>query len=138
MLYDILSVHVVTLATSQSLCPSPISDAGTLAGFCASRWATLLDDPRGITFSPVNGDLLVVERGQNRITGAVGRSRAPSVTIKSSSLTTDVAFFDANGDGESASPEERVVLAKAPGINHGIAINGRYLYASSATTLYRC
>lgn len=83
------------------------------AGFCAWIWASGVSTPRGIEAAP-NGDLLVVERGGGRIS----------------------ALFDMNGDGTVAM-NERAVLASASGLNHGIALNGGFLYASSATTVYR-
>jgi glucose/arabinose dehydrogenase len=60
------------------------------------------------------GDLLVVERSLSQVT----------------------LLFDGNADGTSG-PNERVVLATAAGLNHGIAVGGGFLYASSATTVFR-
>jgi glucose/arabinose dehydrogenase len=45
-------------------------------------------------------------------------------------------LFDDNGDGVS-SASERMAIAQAPGLNHGIALYGGYLYATSASTVYR-
>jgi len=77
------------------------------------RFATGIPRARGLAIAP-NGDVFV--------------NAAGSVT----------ALFDADGDGVSGS-DERETFATAPGLNHGIAFSpdGRYLYASSDTTVYR-
>ncbi len=82
-------------------------------GFCASEWATGLGQPRGIFVAP-NGDVLVVERQEGQVT----------------------VLWDDDGDRVSG-PSERALLAKAPGLNHGVTIHGGFLYASSATTVFR-
>jgi glucose/arabinose dehydrogenase len=81
--------------------------------FCAWVWASGLAEPRGLATAS-GGDLLVVERGTARV----------------------LVLFDDDGDGVSG-PAERAVVATASGLNHGIALAGGYLYASSPTTLYR-
>ena len=82
-------------------------------GLCAWVWARVLAQPRGM-IGVEGGDVLVVERGRSRV----------------------VALFDGDGDGVSGE-DERAVLAEAEGLNHGIALQGAALYASSATTVYR-
>jgi len=77
-------------------------------GFCAELWANGLSRPRGI-WTASNGDILVVESGNSQIT----------------------VLWD---DGQRVS---RKVLATQSGLNHGIAVYGDYLYASSPSTLYR-
>jgi glucose/arabinose dehydrogenase len=57
---------------------------------------------------------LVLERSENRV----------------------ALLHDDNGDGVSGD-DERVELASAPGLNHGVSVSGGYLYASSDTTVYR-
>ncbi len=49
-----------------------------------------------------------------------------------------VVVYDDDGDGVSA-PQERQTFATAPGLNHGLAFSrdGKFLYASSDTTVYR-
>jgi len=47
-----------------------------------------------------------------------------------------LALWDDNHDGRNDN-SERAVLAAAAGLNQGIAINGGFLYASSATTVFR-
>ncbi len=89
-----------------------LTNAAVPAGYCAWTFAENLDGPRGITTDSA-GQLLVVERGSNRIT----------------------MLYDADVDGIS-SDAERVVIAQAPGLNHGIALNAGKLYASSDTTVY--
>ncbi len=102
---------------STSTCVGPpsaaLANAWVPSGFCAWTWASNLGSPRGIARN-ANGDILVIERGQGRIT----------------------LLHDDNGNGVSEG-NERVVLATSNGLNHGIAINGGYLYASSSTTVYR-
>lgn len=103
------------LGTSTCVGPSSaaLANASLPSGFCAWTWASNLGSPRGITRN-ANGDILLIERGQGRIT----------------------LLHDDNGNGISES-NERVVLATSSGLNHGIAINGGYLYASNSTTVYR-
>lgn len=79
--------------------------------YCAYIWASDLNRPRGIVVDS-NGDVLVSDDG--RI----------------------VLLHDDDGNGISDSTE-RLVLRTQPGLNHGIAINAGYLYASTPTTVYR-
>ncbi|MCA9562119.1 MAG: PQQ-dependent sugar dehydrogenase [Myxococcales bacterium] len=90
-----------------------VSNASVPDGFCAYYWATGLGSPRGLTIAP-NGDVLVVNRNSGQV----------------------LATFDQDGDGVSGD-EERAVIASASGLNHGIAVDDGYLYASSSTTVYR-
>jgi len=106
----LLFVFILSLYAT---CPDTYKNAAYPKNFCARAWASTLSYPRGI-YVASNGDLLVVEAGRNQIT----------------------ALYDSNGDGVS-DLNERVVLAKAPEINHGIDWFGGYLYASSTTTVYR-
>jgi len=76
--------------------------------FCASVYTSGLSSPRGLVVAS-NGDVLVLESGKNLV----------SVLWNVSGVI------------------QKNTLASAPGINHGIAINGPYLYASSPTTVYR-
>ena len=111
-----------TAATAQgaqepgSGCAAPIhaliENAGVPEGFCAWRWATDLGAPRGIIVDD-SGDVLVV-------------SRADSTLL----------LHDDDGDGIST-VDERLTLASLPGLNHGLALNAGYLYASTPTTVYR-
>jgi glucose/arabinose dehydrogenase len=87
--------------------------AAVADGFVAWRWASGVVDPRGITVDHA-GNVLVVSRADESI----------------------VKLWDANADG-LASGIERATIATAPGLAHGIALNGGYLYASSASTVYR-
>lgn len=90
-----------------------LDNAAFPAGFCAWTWADELGNPRGITVDDA-GDVLVLTRDDN------------SVQL----------LWDEDGDGVSDS-SERVQLASESGINHGVAVAGGYLYASSDTTVYR-
>ncbi len=79
---------------------------------CLQQFASGLGHVRQISFAP-NGDLFVNN-------GAI------------------VALWDADGDGMAGAAEQSL-FATAPGLNHGVAFSpdGRYLYASSPTTVYR-
>jgi glucose/arabinose dehydrogenase len=90
-----------------------LANASLPAGYCAWTWASNLSAPRGIARNGL-GDLLVVEQNAGRIS----------------------LLHDDNGNGVSDA-SERVVLTTGNGLNHGIALSGGYLYASSASTVYR-
>lgn len=100
-----------------STCLGPTSaalaNASLPAGYCAWTWASDLSSPRGIVRNEL-GDILVVEQKAGRIT----------------------LLYDDDGNGVSDT-SERVVLTTGNGLNHGIALSGGYLYASSASTVYR-
>jgi glucose/arabinose dehydrogenase len=100
-----------------STCVGPssaaLANASLPAGYCAWTWASNLSAPRGIARNE-NGDILVVEQSAGRIT----------------------LLHDDDGNGVSDG-SERVVLTTTSGLNHGIALSDGYLYASSATTVYR-
>ncbi|HEY8942617.1 MAG TPA: hypothetical protein VIM73_00090 [Polyangiaceae bacterium] len=104
-------------SSGESTCLFPssaaLAKASTPAGFCAWNWATGLDDVRGIT-TDAEGNVLAVARGQGAL----------------------VALWDDDGDGVSSS-SERATLVTQSGLNHGIALHDGYLYASSATTVFR-
>lgn len=104
-------------STHHVTCPAPagaeMTEASVPSGYCAWRFAEGLDDPRGL-ISDAQGQLLVVERGRNQVT----------------------LLWDENGDRINQ-PSERMQLASATGLNHGIALHQGYLYASTATTVYR-
>ncbi len=104
---------VVPVDTCTAPAAAALANAGVPDGYCAWTWASGLSAPRGMVVA-ANGDLLVVERSGSRVT----------------------ALFDDDRDGVSA-PGERVVLATAQGLNHGVAIRDGFLYASSDTTVYR-
>lgn len=111
------SAGPATDAATASTCVGPssaaLANAGLPSGYCAWTWASNLGSPRGIARSP-RGDMLVVEEGQGRIT----------------------VLFDDDGDGVSGSGERATLFTRA-GLNHGIAISGGYLYASTSSTVYR-
>ena len=92
---------------------SEVMNATVPPGFCAWVWADALGSPRGATINGA-GDLLVVDSSQDAV----------------------VLLYDDDGDGVSGATE-RVELANVSGINHGVAISGGFLYASSETTIYR-
>jgi glucose/arabinose dehydrogenase len=100
-----------------STCVGPttaaLANAGLPPGYCAWTWASGLGNPRGIARNTA-GDILVVDKNDGRI----------------------LLLHDDNGNGVSET-SERVVLASANGLNHGIALAGGYLYASTPTTVFR-
>jgi len=106
-------VHVARKNTCTAPASAAVPNARVPAGFCAAIWATDLAQPRGL-FVTTTGDVLVVERGQGRVT----------------------ALWDGDGDGLSGAGE-RAVLASASGLNHGVSVRGGFLYASSATSVRR-
>jgi glucose/arabinose dehydrogenase len=101
----------------KNTCLGPVSavvaNAKLPAGYCAWIWARDLVAPRGIVRT-ANGDIVVVDQNSGRI----------------------ILLYDDDRSGVS-DPGERVVLVTVDGLNHGIAIAGGYLYASTATTVYR-
>ena len=95
---------------SRSSCGG-VSDAYVAPGYCAEVLVEGLGDPRGLVFDPRDGGILVVERDRARI------------------LHVAIDEFGA--------VERSVEIASASGLNHGIALRGDALYASSDTTVYR-
>jgi len=83
---------------------------------CLTVFASGLGAARQMAFAP-NGDLFVA------IGGGAGQI---------------VALYDGDKDGASGA-SERSTFASAPDLNHGLTFSndGRYLYASSPTTIYR-
>lgn len=90
---------------------SALAGASVPAGYCAYVWASDLNRPRGVVVD-ANGDLLVSDNGRV------------------------VLLHDDNGNGVS-DDDERVVLVTQAGLNHGIAVNSGFLYASTPTTVFR-
>jgi len=84
-------------------------------GYCASVYATATS-PRGAFVS--RHGLIVVERTPSRLT----------------------LFRDLNSDGvidTDPNSSERLILATASGLNHGVYGHNGYLYASSSSTVWR-
>lgn len=104
-------------APTASTCVAPaaaaLAHAWVPPGYCAATWASGLSGPRGMIVAP-SGEVLVVERGKGQVT----------------------ALWDADGDGVSGA-SERAKLAGASGLNHGVTLRDGWLYASSATTVWR-
>jgi glucose/arabinose dehydrogenase len=90
-----------------------IGNARQPEGFCSYVWAADLSQPRGMT-NLDDGSVLVVERGRGQVT----------------------MLWDDDGDGVSGDGE-RAVMATQGGLNHGVAAADGFLYASTATTVYR-
>lgn len=114
---DVATGRDASDVTAAGPCSAPsaaaVADAFVPDGFCAVTWASGLASPRGIFVAP-GGDVLVVERGASHVT----------------------ALWDDDGDGLSGAGE-RAVVAEASGLNHGVFVHGGFLYASSATTVFR-
>lgn len=109
-----LALLALALASSTyAACPNRLPYAVTPEGFCPFVWAQGLNSPRGMARA-ANNDLLVVEQSSQQVT----------------------VLWDDNGNGVS-DEHERALLAKADGLNHAVLIHGLYLYASSASTVYR-
>ena len=112
-----LPVAAQDAAVESDACAYPataqLQDAAVPDGFCAWRWADGVGVPRGITVDD-NGDVLVVTRADGSV----------------------LLLHDDDGDGVSGEGE-RVRLTSAPGLNHGLAIDGGYLYASNAGNVFR-
>jgi len=94
---------------TQIKCGTPIPYATTPAGYCSFTWASGLGAPRGIVVAS-NGDVLVIDQSGARLL---------------------VLWEDNNGAVQKA------VLTSGNGLNHGVRIDGKYVYASSSTTVYR-
>ncbi len=113
---DAGTIRAPSDAGSGHSCLGPTSAALANArlppGYCAWSWASV-SDPRGLVVAP-NGDVLVVERGGGNV----------------------IALYDSNQDGVS-SPTERATLVQAQGLNHGIALHGGSLYASTPALVLR-
>lgn len=91
-----------------------IDQAWRRTGFCAWEFASGLGNPRGIAVDEA-GNLLVVQTDNG---GSV----------------VSLSDTDENGVIEG---DEAIEIASAQGLNHGIAVGGGYLYASSSTAVYR-
>jgi glucose/arabinose dehydrogenase len=89
-----------------------LAGASVPTGYCAYTWASGLINPRGLVVMDESGDVLVSDA--DRI----------------------VLLHDDDGNGISDA-DERVVLRTQPGLNHGIAIDDGYLYASTTSSVYR-
>ena len=88
-----------------------LENAALLPGFMACTLPLDAGRPRSV-LAVGAADLLVLERDSQSV----------------------VRYFDSDGDGL---PESKQSVANAPSLNHGIALNDGYIYASSDTTVYR-
>ena len=119
-----MSVFILSCAVAASLAADPEckSTSGVTPGFvCSKPWATGLQVPRGMAVVKSNGKthVLVVQ------------------AIKKDVATTSVLLMvDDDGDG-SISDAEKTVLATEKELTHGIVITNGFLYASSATDIFR-
>eukprot|EP00754_Rhynchopus_humris_P023685 Rhum_TRINITY_DN14846_c2_g1::Rhum_TRINITY_DN14846_c2_g1_i1::g.122817::m.122817 len=119
-----MSVFILSCIAAVSLAADPecTSTSGVTPGFiCSKPWATGLQVPRGMAVLKSGGKthVLVVQ------------------AIKKDVDTTSVLLMvDDDGDG-SISDAEKTVLATEKELTHGIVITNGFLYASSATDLFR-
>jgi len=90
-----------------------LADANLPPGYCAWQWAADVGNARGIKLD-ADGNVLVVASADGTV----------------------VALWDDDKDGVSDA-SERMVIASAPGINHGIELHAGFLYASSSSTVFR-
>ena len=90
---------------------SSLAHAVLEAGFCAYELPIDIDKPRGVLSVGI-ADVLVLERGTQSV----------------------VHLYDSDGDQV---PDSKRTLASAVYLNHGLALNDGYIYASSDTVVYR-
>ncbi len=88
-----------------------LANATLPQSFCAQTLPVTVDGIRGMV-SLGSNSLLAVE----------------------TSTSSVIRLVDTNHDGL---PDSRTPVATASGLNHGLALNGGYLYASSSSTVYR-
>jgi glucose/arabinose dehydrogenase len=74
---------------------------------------------------------LPIDAGKPRTVLAVGKTNLLALDRDSKSV---VFFYDSDNDGL---PDSRRTLVSASKLNHGLALNSGYIYASSYTTVYR-
>lgn len=93
-------------------CSRPLRDAKLISEeYCAQVFADHLDQPRGLFVTPGN-NILVIERGTGQI----------------------LSLFDTDND---MVVDEIATIAQQNGLNHGLAVFGPYVYASTSSTVYR-
>jgi glucose/arabinose dehydrogenase len=96
-----------------SYCPETLPEASVSKNFCAHQLNDIsVNQARSILSIPNTDSILVLERGESAVS----------------------LLKDTNGD---TYPDKRFIIAEAPGLNHGLALHGNYLYATSSTTVYR-
>jgi glucose/arabinose dehydrogenase len=74
---------------------------------------------------------LPIDAGRPRSVLAVGKTDLLALDRDAKSV---VFFYDSDNDGL---PDTRRTVVSAPKLNHGLALNNGYIYASSDTTVYR-
>ncbi|EFA82367.1 predicted protein [Heterostelium album PN500] len=115
-IYIITNIVIfIGLCKSQTppACATTISGSAYVVppGYCAWEYATGLSKPRQL-YVASNGDVLVSDNGV--------------ITV----------LYDTNNNGV-INTGEKATLATASGLNHGVTVYGGYLYATSASTVYR-
>jgi glucose/arabinose dehydrogenase len=94
-----------------SLAACALANAAVDTGFCAYQ--------------------LPIDAGRPRTVLAVGKTDLLALDRDAKSV---VFLYDSDNDGL---PDSRRTLVSAPKLNHGLALNNGYIYASSDTTVYR-
>lgn len=89
-----------------------LAEAWLATNFCVELIPVSVDRPRSV-IAVGQSSMLVLERGTSRV----------------------VLLKDTNGDGLANS--KTTVVSPSVGLTHGLAINSGFLYASSASTVYR-
>jgi len=89
-----------------------IENSVVLDGFCAFELPVSVNKPRSLRVDTISNNIFVLERGSQSI----------------------INIFDSDGDGI---PDKKKTFASADGLNHGLAIHGNFIYASSDSTVYR-
>jgi glucose/arabinose dehydrogenase len=94
-----------------SLATCALANAAVETGFCAYQ--------------------LPIDAGRPRTVLAVGTTDLLALDRDTKSV---VFFYDSDNDGL---PDSRRTVVSAPNLNHGLALNNGYIYASSDTTVFR-
>lgn len=93
-------------------CTKPLRDAELISkDYCAQVFADNLDQPRGL-FVTQGNHVLVIERGGGKIS----------------------SLFDTDHD---LVVDNIATIAQQDGLNHGLAVFGPHVYASTSSTIYR-
>ena len=107
-----------TTPSINSKCYNAVPYAGLPLGYCAQFYAKNVTAPRGMIYDTSINAVITVEQSTSYI----------------------IALIDSNNNGYiDESTDERIYLSqnKSLGLNHGIAYNAGYLFASSAASVYR-
>jgi len=113
---EVQRVHLIALLVCLAFVQSincactPLPNAKVPAGYCAYQWASGLGGPRGVEIA-ANNDVLVLDQNSGSII---------------------VLWENATSNGV-----HKATLVRGNGLNHAVKVNGKYLYASNPTTVFR-